>query len=251
MESFVLSNMPVEAQKVIEPFFQDILSHGKENIISVYVIGSAVTRDFHTKYSDINTLIVVKEIKISFFDFISTLGKRYGKKKIRAPFVMTLDYINRSLQEFPLEFLEMKLIHQRVYGDDVLKDIKIEKAHVRLECERELKGRLQNLCQGYIRAMGNKTVLTDLFVGSVSGYFPVFHGILFLYDHKPLKAKSDVLCALEKYLDIDTGIFTKLLEMKSNNIYPPVETLKVIFENLYHTLDTLARRIDEFKIERV
>ncbi len=249
MEELKLSHIPEQIQKTIEPFFLDILSHCKEDIVSIYVIGSAVTKDFHPKISDINTLLVVKEIKIPFFDFISTLGKRYGKKMVRAPLVMTHNYICRSLEVFPLEFLEMKLINQLVYGDDVLKDIKIEKADVRLECERELKGKLENLCLYYIKAMGNKSTLTDLFVGSLSDYFPAFRGILFLHNQKIPKEKGDVLNALEEHLNIDVSVFKKLLELKARNIYPPVEALKEIFKNLYNTLDTLAKNVDEFKIE--
>jgi len=113
MEDLKLSNIPPNIQTIIEPFLLDVLTNYKENIISIYIIGSAVTKDFHPKYSDINTLIVVKENKIPFFDFIAILGKRYGKKRIRAPLIMTRDYINRSLEVFPLEFLEMnKLIYQ-------------------------------------------------------------------------------------------------------------------------------------------
>ncbi|MGQ3685821.1 MAG: hypothetical protein ACUBOA_12580 [Candidatus Loosdrechtia sp.] len=248
MEELTLSDIPEGVKKSIEPFLRDILAHHKEDIVSLYIIGSAVTRDFNVTYSDINTLIIVKEVKILFFDFISSLGKRYGKKKIRAPLVITPDYISRSLHEFPLEFLEMKLVHQLAYGNDILKEIKIEKADVRFQCERELKGRLENLCQCYIQAMGDRKILTDLFTRTLSGYFPIFHGILFLYDHKPLKIKMDVLCALEKYLQTDMGAFKKLLEIKANNIRPPLETLKEIFKNLYYLIDDMARKMDEFKI---
>lgn len=249
MEELKLSYIPVQIQKTIEPFFLDILSHCKEDIISMYVIGSAVTKDFHPKNSDINTLLVVKEIKIPFFDFISTLGKRYGKKRVRAPLVMTKNYICRSLEVFPLEFLEMKLINQLAYGDDVLKDIKIEKADVRLQCERELKGKLENLCLYYIKAMGNKVTLMDVFAGSLPDYFPAFRGILFLHNQKIPKEKGDVLYALEEHLNIDVSVFKKLLELKSRNVYPPLEVLKEIFKNLYHTLDILARNVDEFEIK--
>jgi len=251
MEDLKLTNLSDQTQKIIEPFLVDILTHCKEDISSIYVIGSAVTKDFHPKYSDINTVIVVKAIKVPFFDFIATLGKRYGKRRIRAPLIMTRDYINRSLEVFPLEFLEMKLIHQLVYGDDVLKDIKIEKADIRLQCERELKGKLQHLCQGYIKAMGNKTVLTDLFVGSLSGYFPAIRGILFLYDQKIPREKSDVLYALEEYFGIDMSVYRKLLEIRAKSAYPPVEVLKEIFENLYRVLDTIIKKVDEFEIKPV
>lgn len=251
MEDLKLSNIPAQAQTVIEPFLKDILANYKEDIISIYIIGSAVTKGFHAKYSDINTLIVVKGIKIPFYDFIASLGKRYGKKKIRAPLIMTPDYINRSREVFPVEFLEMKLIHQLVYGDDVLKDIKIEKADIRLQCERELKGKHQHLCQGYIKAMGDKRTFTDLLVGSLSGYFPLFRGILFLYDHEIPKEKGDVLHALNECCDVDMNVFRNIMDIRSHNFYPPFEALKEVFKNLYHVLDAITKKVDEFKIEHV
>jgi len=248
MDDLKLYNLPAQTQTVIEPFLKDILSKYKEGIISIYIIGSAVTKDFHPKYSDINTVIVVKGIEIPFYDFIASLGKRYGKKKIRAPIIITRDYINRSLEVFPLEFLEMKLIHQLVYGDDVLKDIKIEKADIRLQCERELKGKLQHLCQGYIKAMGNKMTLTDLFVGSLSGYFPLFRGILFLYNHEIPKEKGDVLHAINECCGVDMKVYRNLLDIRSRNFYPPIEALKEIFKNLYRVLDTITKKVDELNL---
>ena len=248
MEELKLSNLPAHVQTVIEPFLKDILANYKEDIVSIYIIGSAVTKGFHPKYSDINTLIVVKGIEIPFYDFIASLGKRYGKKKIRAPLIMTRDYINRSLEVFPLEFLEMKLIHQLVYGDDVLKDIKIEKADIRLQCERELKGKLQYLCQGYIKAMGNKMTLTDLFVGSLSGYFPLFRGILFLYDHEIPKEKGDILHALNECCGVDMKVYRDLMDIRSRNFYPPIDALKEVFKKLYRVLDTITKKVDALNL---
>ena len=248
MEELKLSNLPAHVQTVIEPFLKDILANYKEGIVSIYIIGSAVTRGFHPKYSDINTLIVVKGIEIPFYDFIASLGKRYGKKKIRAPLIMTRDYINRSLEVFPLEFLEMKLIHQLVYGDDVLKDIKIEKADIRLQCERELKGKLQYLCQGYIKAMGNKMRLTDVFVGSRSGYLPLFLGILFLYGHEIPKEKGDVLHSINEFCGVDMKVYRNLMDIRFRNFYPPIEALKETFKNLYRVLDTITKKVDELNL---
>jgi predicted nucleotidyltransferase len=248
MDDLKLYNLSAQTQTVIEPFLKDILAKYKEDITSIYITGSVVTKDFHPKYSDINTVIVVKGIEIPFYDFIASLGKRYGKKHIRAPLIITRDYINRSLEVFPLEFLEMKLIHQLVYGADVLKDIKIEKADIRLQCERELKGKLQHLCQGYIKAMGNKITLTDLFVGSLSGYFPLFRGILFLYDHEIPKERGDVLHAINECCGVDMKVYRNLLEIRSRNFYPPVEALKEIFKNLYRVLDTITKKVDELNL---
>ncbi len=249
MEDLKLANLSEQTQKSIEPFLLDVLTNHREDIVSIYIIGSAVTGDFHAKYSDINTLLVVKSIKVPFFDFIATLGKRYGKRRIRAPLIMTRDYINRSLDVFPLEFLEMKLIHQLVYGEDALKNIHIEKADVRLQCERELKGKLQHICQGYIKAMGNRAALTDLFIGSLSGYFPILRGMLFLYDQQVPRERSEVLFALEKHFDLNLNVYKKLLELRFKDTHPPIDVLREIFENLYHVLDIIIKKVDEFEIK--
>lgn len=249
MDDLKFANIPAQARTAVEPFLKDILTNYKEDIASMYIIGSAATKSFHAKYSDINTVIVVKEIKIPFYDFIASLGKRYGKKRIRAPLIITRDYISRSLEVFPLEFLEMKLVHQLVYGDDVLKDIKIEKTDIRLQCERELKGKLQHLCQGYIKAMGNRKTMTELFVGSLSGYFPLFRGILFLYGHETPKEKENVLYALNEHCNADVTVFRNLQDIRAQSFYPPIETLREVFKKLYRVLDTLAKKVDEFKVE--
>ena len=248
MEDLKLANIPAQTQNIIEPFLKDILTNHKEDIISIYIIGSVITKSFNAKHSDINTLIVVRESKVTFFDFIAALGKNYGKKKIRAPLVMTQDYINRSLEVFPIEFLDMKLINQLVYGMDVLRDIKIEKADIRLQCERELKGKIQHLCQGYIKSMGNNKTLTDLFMGSLSGYFPLFRGILFLYDHEIPQVKGDVLYALNECCDIDINVFKTLMDVKAHNFYPQFSALKEVFKDLYRVLNAITKKIDEFKV---
>jgi len=250
MDGLNLSHTSIQAGKVVEPFFTDTINHCKEDIVSLYVIGSAVTKDFHPKHSDINTLIIVKTIKFTFFDFISLMGKRYGKKGVRAPLIMTPDYINRSLEVFPLEFLEMKLIHQLVYGEDILSAINIEKADARVQCERELKGKLQTLCHGYIRTMGDRIKLSELLTGSLSGFFPVFRGILFLYGQEIPREKGDVLSALEKYRNKDSRVFKRLLDIRRSGVRPPLDELKELFRGLYLELDGLAREVDEFEAKR-
>ncbi len=247
MDNLNVSPIATQAGKIIEPFFTDTLNHCKEDIVSMYVIGSAVTKDFHPKHSDINTLIIVKTIKISFFDFISLMGKRYGKKGVCAPLIMTPEYINRSLEVFPLEFLEMKLINRLVYGEDILSAINIEKADARLQCERELKGKLQTLCHGYIKTLGDRKTLVSLLTGSLSGFFPVFRGILFLYGQEIPTEKANVLTALEKCCNGNIHVFKRLLDIRNTGAYPTIEELKELFKGLYFELDVLAKEVDEFE----
>ena len=138
MANLNLSDVPVQVRDRMKPFFDEILSSFSGCIDSIYIIGSAVTSDFDAKATDVDSLIVLKEKVLDIFDFMAPIGKKYGKKKIRAPIIMTIDYIETSLEVFPIQFLNMKTINKHVYGEDVLQDITIDKSDLRLVCERDL-----------------------------------------------------------------------------------------------------------------
>ncbi|HAV43580.1 TPA: hypothetical protein DCX15_06170 [bacterium] len=52
---------------------------------------------------------------LGFLKLIATLGKKYSRNKVAAPLIMTPRYIERSLDVFPIEFLNLKLIHTAVF----------------------------------------------------------------------------------------------------------------------------------------
>ena len=247
MANLNLSNVSVQVKGRMEPFFHEILSSFENQIKSVYIIGSAVTNDFDTKTSDVDSLIVLKEKNLDIFDFIAPIGKKYGKRKIRAPIIMTDEYIRSSLEVFPVQFLNMQAINALVYGDDVLNGIKIEKADLRLVCERELKGWIQNLSQANIKSLGNDRVIKGLFVSFLSSYIPIFRAILFLYDKEMPKERIAVLDECEKVLNVRMNVFRELVTIKMGKYKPTHADLKNDFQQMYNTMDDIAEIIDKFQ----
>lgn len=81
MEDIKLFNLPEQTRKIIEPFLLDILTYCKEDIVSIYVTGSAVTKDFLAKHSDINILIIVKETKVPFLISLQLWANVTGKRE--------------------------------------------------------------------------------------------------------------------------------------------------------------------------
>ena len=141
----------------------------------------------------------------------------------------------------------MKLIHQLVYGEDVLSAINIEKADARLQCERELKGKLQTLCHGYIKTLGDRKTLAELLTGSLSGFFPVFRGILFCMDRK-FPGKRSMSLPPWRNVAIEISLcLNGCLRYGTPRASPTLEELKELFRGLYLELDTLAREVDEFE----
>jgi hypothetical protein len=185
---------------------------------------------------------------LKFVEFLAPLGKRYKKKGIAAPLVMTPGYITGSLDVFPIEFLDIEHIHETVYGEDILKDIAIDPADLRQQCEREIKSKLIGLRQGYISSMGDRRILTDGFIQSISGYMPLFRGIIVLMKKEPPVKKAEVITALEEATGISTAIFGKVLAIKRGKLKPDREELDTIFEDYYSATEQIGTLINELQL---
>jgi hypothetical protein len=237
---------PIAAKK-IKPFIDEILDKYSEKIHSIHVTGTAITDDFNEKMSDVNSLFVLKEMDLKFLELIAPLGKKYGKNRVAAPLIMTPEYIKGSLDVFPIEFLNFKLVHSTVFGEDILGDIEINRLDLRHQCERELKTKLIGLRQGYISSFGNRKTLTEGFVNSIKGYIPLFRGIIVLFGKEPPLRQSEVITALSEAVDINADIFLKVLKEKHDKAKLSIDELNTIFEDYYETTEKIGKTVDAIK----
>ena len=244
---FNLERLNPMADKMIRPFLEEVLSKYDENLHSIYVTGTSLTDDFDLKNSDVNSIFVLKQMDLDFLKLMAPLGKKYRKSKVAAPLIMTPEYIERSVDVFPIEFLNFKLIHTAVFGDDILKDIEIGRMDLRHQCERELKTKLIWLRQSYISSMGNMKALGHGLAGSISGYIPLFRAVLTLFEKEPPIIQSQVMTALAETTGLKTDAFLSVLKKKREGIKLSKEELAVIFKDFYTATERLGEIVDEIK----
>lgn len=237
---------PVAAERIL-PFLKEVVEKYSGKIHSIHVTGSGITEDFDPKVSDVNSIFVLKEMDLAFLEVIAPLGRKYGKHRVAAPLIMTPGYIHASLDVFPVEFLNFKLVHETVYGEDILKDLQINRMDLRHQCERELKVKLIWLRQGYISSSGDRKLLTEGFVSSISGYIPLFRGIIVLLGSEPPVLQADVITALGKASEVDTSVFTRVLRQKHEKTKLSIEQLNTIFEDYYSATEQLGKIVDEIR----
>jgi hypothetical protein len=245
MEKADLTGLIPSVAAKLEPMVADILSEHAQNIHSVHVVGSAVAPDYNEKFSDINSVIVLNEMSLKFIAFLAPLGKKYGKKRIAAPLVMTPEYIRKSLDVFPVEFLNYKLVHKTVYGSDILADLQILGPHLRLQCEREIKVKLIGLRQGYLSSLGKKKDLAAALVRSLTGSIALFRAIIQLLGKEPPISRIDAIQAFGAATKTETGVFERLLTLKTNAVNPSEQELQALFERYYKALESVDKIINE------
>ncbi|RJR17144.1 MAG: hypothetical protein C4581_08530 [Nitrospiraceae bacterium] len=236
------------AAKRIKPFLDEILEKYRDRIHSIHITGSAITDDYDDNVSDVNSIFTLKEMDLKFLELLAPLGRKYGKSRVAAPLIMTPEYVNSSLDVFPVEFLNFKLIHATIFGEDIFNDIEINRTDLRHQCERELKTKLIWLRQGYLSSLGNSKSLTERFAKSITGYIPLFRALIVLFGKEPPVKQDDVITALSHAMDINTDVFSKVLQEKHDRIKLSIDELNTIFEAYYTATEKLRKMVDEIRL---
>jgi hypothetical protein len=227
-----------------KPFLEAVLDRYRDIIHSIHIVGSALTPDYDPKTSDINSVIVLDKMDLKFLEGLAPLGKKFGKKGIAAPLIMTPEYIRNSLDVFPIEFSNIKLLHHTVLGEDIFRDVVIEKSDLRNQCERELKVKLISLRQSYISAAGDTKILNRGFIESIVGYIPLFKAIIVLLGKQAPQKNDEVIDVLEVATGVQMDAFKKVLIQKKRKAKLSIDQLNLVFEDYYKTIEKLGEIAD-------
>lgn len=216
-------------------------------LISVILYGSALSTEYVPKKSDLNFLIVLSEEGIEQLHLAHGLVAKWRKKKVSTPLFLTKAYIESSLDIFPIEFLNIKRNYALVFGEDVLEGLSFKKDFVRMQCERELKGKLLLLRERYMETKGEAKALKELISNSIPTFIFVFKGILYLLDKEVPATKRETLSMLAKELQLDQELFLSLLHLKEGTIKPSAKEIGVLFRKYLIEMRTLAMLINAWE----
>lgn len=238
---------PVVATR-FAPFAEEILRAYDENIHSVHIVGSAITPDFKEKSSVIHSAIILHRMDFNFIRFIASIGKKYKSRGIAAPLVMTQDYIHDSLDIFPIEFHDFRLIHKTVVGEDIFSGLTFDRNNLRLQCEREIKARLVGVRQSYIASLGDRKYLADILSQSIVGLMPVIRAVIYLLGTEPPLKRSDAVRRFQELTTIEAGVFETILAVRGKLLKPDGEELHRIFESYYAVLQNTGSFVNELQL---
>jgi hypothetical protein len=166
-------------ERVVSPF----LAHADAALPAGYsavLYGSAARGDFVPGWSDINLLVVVDGLSP---ESLRALGRGLGewrKASHQPPLLITRAEWSRASDVFPIEVTDMRAAHTVLRGADPLLGLEVSPADLRAELERELRGKLLRLRQGYAARSGNQAALGDLAARSASTMLVLLRGVLAL-----------------------------------------------------------------------
>ncbi len=149
------------------------------DLISIILYGSGAGEDYLPGKSDLNFLITLTDSGIERLDLALETVARWRKRNVAIPLFMTRSYLTGSQDAYPIEFLNMKRHYVVVSGEDVLAGLAFDPRHIRLQLERELRGKLLHLRSGYLATEGSARKIRELIAA-------VAHGLRLALQRPPL-----------------------------------------------------------------
>lgn len=167
-------------------------------LLSVTLFGEAVTGGFDRRLHSVRSVLVLNAVELAALRRLAEHGPRLGKAGMTAPIVVTLKYIQDSLDTFPLEWLEIQQQGVTVLGDDSFSGLSFEPAHVRLQCEGELKRILMGLRQALLAASGKERGVSIIERGAAEQLMRTLRGMLWLKGRREHLPSALVVDEVEK-----------------------------------------------------
>lgn len=239
--------LPEQLQKAIKDFQSDIDELFKDHVVSMSVYGSAATEEYKPKKSDINVLVVLEEPAIRNLQPAQKKSSKWLKQGVH-PLFLTEEYIERSLDSFPIEFLNMKTAYLHLMGRDVLAELELAPGDLRLQCERELKGKLLHLRQRYVMTQGRKNELLLLIRESIVAFSAIFRALLYLKGRDVPSNKQDAILQTCKEFGLDVGLFSRLISVRKGDDKPTPDELGSLVASYIRQIRTLSQYVDTMEL---
>jgi len=189
-------------------------------------------------------MIVLSEQGIDSLDRTFEVIKKWKKRNVATPLFLTEDYVRTSLDAFPIEYLNFQNNYQLVYGHDVLKDLTFDANFLRLQCEREIKGKLLLLREAFLETGGKGKYLEELVRQSIQAFIAIFNGLLYLKGKGLPHRKREVMAQVCEIFDLEGPLFEKLLDIKEKRTKVSDTEIAAVFQAYLKEVRKLWKLVD-------
>ena len=215
------------------------------DLLSVVLYGSAARTDYlgHGG-SDLNVVVVLRDISLGSLERGTTVTRAWESAGNRPLLFFSPDWIARSADVFPLEFLDIVTWHRVVFGPDPFANLTVSMENLRLQCESELKTKLIHLRTGYIQLHEDSDSLAKLLAASYSPIATLCRGVLRLAGAVVPENARDVVRAASALCGFAPEPFEEAAAVKSGGPGAASMAIKPLFAAYYTQVETLARAVD-------
>ncbi len=170
----------IDPARIVPDAARELAALFADDLRSLIVYGSAAGEGFRPEQSDVNFAAVLRAIRAAHLGKVAQWWRRWRPHRVSVPLMLSVTDLDRSRDVFPLEFLDLSARHRTLAGDELFDAVEVTHEAVRLECEREAKGKLVRLRALYVELAGSIREQRVLMLDSRKTFLTVVRGLLHL-----------------------------------------------------------------------
>jgi len=239
-----MAKIPDKPQDIFIPLTQDYLKVFGSDLVSLIIYGSAAGGFYVKGKSDINLLVVLTPEGINRLEDVLDTVQNWRKRNVAVQWVMTRKFIESSLDAYPIEFLNLKYNHIVIHGEDILHRLDFKPEDLRLQIEKELKGKLILLREGYLEVGGNYKQLKQLIARSITAFISIFKALLYLRQGSIPTSRKETVKELAKIFTFDSNIFLSCVNIKEEMNSLSKEEVADVFKKYLREVENICNIVD-------
>ena len=145
---------------------------------SAVLYGSASRGDYIPGRSDVNLMLVLDEVTTPTLRALGRAFAIWRKSTPEPPLLISRTEWTRASDAFPIEITDMRLSYQVLRGADPLQGVQVDTGDLRKALEREFRGKLLRLRQGYATFAPEPAALGKLGLESAATILVLLRGVL-------------------------------------------------------------------------
>jgi predicted nucleotidyltransferase len=212
---------------------------------SALLYGSAARGDYIVGRSNINLMLVLDDPSPTLLRALAPAFAAWRKTAAEPPLLISRAEWARASDVFPIEITDMRAGYRVLRGADPLGNARVQPGDLRQALERELRGKLLRLRQGYAAAAGDEKALGALAAGSAATVLVLLRALLTLAGRPVPTAPAALPADAAGLLGVASGALRTPVERRAERGWrcTPQE-----FEQYLNAVSHAAEYVDHFQL---
>ena len=215
--------------------------------LAAYLTGSVLTSAFEPRHSRVNILVVARSLDPGMLDALARAIPATRRAPHFEPLFLTRRQIEKSLDVFPIEWIEIQERNLLLEGEDVVATLAVPRTHFRLQLEHELRSKQIQLRQTLLAAAGRPLVLERALGGSASSFATLFRSLLRLRGEEPPAEAARVYERVADVFQLDAAGLLVPHMIRQGRVTKRAEAA-TLYRSFLAEIDRLINAIDELRV---
>jgi predicted nucleotidyltransferase len=195
----VPSHYPARVRTALESLIERV----REDVDSLAVYGSLARGTYRERESDVNLAVVVLEASAAKLHALHDPFRTAFREVRVDPFFVEAGEIARIAEAFPIKLRDIRAHHDPIFGEDRFASIEIDREHLRIRLEQELRNHLLRLRRAAVDHGNDAGELARSVYRSARALELELGTLLELSGEEPPASAAEVAAAAAAKFDLD------------------------------------------------